>query len=457
MKKNEKNDKRRKEFWAPGGEHEKKLLRLRSRTPEECLKLCGDEPDYGPVFGCEVCHKLFFLEDVVPSSTVPQLKEDERRREFVDVEFVASHPSLFEQLDRLHCCKKCRKTIEGGGLPAGAAINDLKCTWASHSRAKLSVGQEELECVSLSTMFSTVEGIRKGVQGRRPGLTKKMMVPTGEFKPSAWLVDYNTGMADDGVWPHVGEESGPVPVLRELVLTELFGGLLDEHGLYRGYNRDRAVESMVRMVRYVTEKETERLAGSEGQGPTSQRLDFFTARGPTVYPFLHSVLVPDNKEVDVGWLTEEEDLLTRIGAAVYDLRGEAGPTGERRVPLSRRDWIQHHLSHVHRRGLVHQPTLVMAMFLQQVAKTMRETLPAIGTLARVPGSSDRNEIVLTGSGECGEVQKVAASCVVPLDDVAGLLGPQELFKGQVDGRHVCKDKLSTNVYEREASLMLGCF
>ena len=214
---------------------------------------------------------------------------------------------------------------------------------------------------------------------------------------------------------------------------------------------------MVRMVRYVTEKETERLAGSEGQGPTSQRLDFFTARGPTVYPFLHSVLVPDNKEVDVGWLTEEEDLLTRIGAAVYDLRGEAGPTGERRVPLSRRDWIQHHLSHVHRRGLVHQPTLVMAMFLQQVAKTMRETLPAIGSLARVPGSSDRNEIVRTGSGECGEVQTVAASCVVPLDDVAGLLGPQELFKGQVDGRHVCKDKLSTNVYEREASLMLGCF
>ena len=39
-----------------------------------------------------------------------------------------------------------------------------------------------------------------------------------------------------------------------------------------------------------------------------------------------------------------------------------------------------------------------------------------------------------GSDECGVVHTVAASCVVPLDDVAGRLGSR-----------VCKDKLSTTV------------
>ena len=169
----------------------RRLLRIRSRTPEERLELCEGEPDYGPVFGCEVCHQLFFLEDVVASTEVTQLRDEESRREFVDVEFVDSHPSLFEQLDRRHCCRKCRKSIEGGGLPAAAALNDLKCTWASHSRDQLSLAEEELECLSLGTMFFTVEGIRRDVQGRRPGLTKKVMVPTGELKPSEWLVDYN--------------------------------------------------------------------------------------------------------------------------------------------------------------------------------------------------------------------------------------------------------------------------
>ena len=184
-----------------------------------------------------------------------------------------------------------------------------------------------------------------------------------------------------------------MPELREGVLTELLGGLLDENDLYRGYDRDRAVESMVAVVRYVTEKATERLSGGEPGAPVGRRLDHFAARGPTVHPFLHSVLVPDKKEADVGWLAEEEELLTKIGAAVYDLRGEAGATIERRVPLSRSGWIQHHLSHVHRRGPVDQPSLVMAMFLKQMAKKIGETLPAIGTLARVPGSSDRNRII----------------------------------------------------------------
>ena len=195
------------------------------------------------------------------------------------------------------------------------------------------------------------------------------------------------------MWPHLGEESGPVPELREGVLTELLGGLLDENDLYRGYDRDGAVESMVAVVRYVTEKVTERLSGSEPGAPVGRRLDHFAARGPTVHPFLHSVLVPDKKEADVGWLAEEEELLTKIGATVYDLRGEAGATIERRVPLSRSGWIQHHLSHVHRSGLLDRPALVMAAFLQQVTKKIGETLPAVGTLARLPGSSDRNEII----------------------------------------------------------------
>ena len=146
----------------------------------------------------------------------------------------------------------------------------------------------------------------------------------------------------------------------------------------------------------MTEKATERLSGSQEPGapPVGRRLDHFAARGPTVHPFLHSVLAPDKKEADVGWLAEkEEDLLTGIGAAVYDLCGEVGPTRERRVPLSRNGWIRRLLSHVHRRGPVDRPSLVMAAFLQQTAKKIGGTLPAVGTLARVPGSSDRNGII----------------------------------------------------------------
>ena len=373
-----------------------KLLQLRSATPESCLDLCGDPP-YGPIFGCQICLQLFFLDDVVPAPSVPLLTDQQSRGQFVDINFVTSHPNLFMQLGSLHICTKCRKTVEEGNLPAGAALNNLRCTWASHSPNSLLMGQEELECLSLSSIFFTIEGLKNGVQGRRPGLTKKLMLPANEEKDAAWLKDYE-GTADSVTWPHMVEDSGPVPVLREGVLTELFEGLLHNHNLYSNFDRDRALDSLVSVLRSVTNNETARLSASQPEIIVGEPLgDHFTSRGPTVYPYLYSVLVPDKKIEEsmntFEWLAEDEDLLVRIGAAAYDLHNEAGLSVEREVPLSRKEWIQHHISHVHRQGLVNQPSLIMAMFLQQVAKTIRNDFPITGSLARVPGSTECNRII----------------------------------------------------------------
>ena len=374
-------------------EYKEILDEAKVRTPDECIKKCEESSVYGPQFSCVCCMTHHFLDQVVPVSALP----GQAVYQYLDVDFINSHPHLFHQLDVQHCCLKCQRTIQAGGLPSMAAENFLRCTWAGLSPEFKTLSLEELECVGTNRAFRFVEDLKKGVQGRTAGLSKTIMIPLFPPEDNAW-VEETRGMYQHGMdpkWPHHTKASSPLPPIRVELTVQVFKLLLQYHPLFQVDDKPSAANGMRNvLLKILASLEAGRVPpphpppSQPDVVPVPPTVNHFAAWGP-ITDHLYSLMLPDSNVVPEGAtdVEEMEDLIDRIGGAVFDMFSQTGQHRPRTVLLKPGEWIQHHLAHIERQGVADQPVLVMAMALQQELKRIRQTLICNNSLMQVVGSS----------------------------------------------------------------------
>ena len=380
---------RRRQHYHDNLEQERKRKRRSNDlSATDCLKDHNEDVLYGPQFACIICNTHTFLENVVPETEVEALQTGTGRRNFIDLAFVQENPHMFVQLDRYHVCLTCLKSVENNEIPSAASVNRLPCTWSSVPEDFLSLSQHELECVALTRLFFSIENLQDGLSGKNPELTKTMLLPATTPVDAIWLQQLR-GDNELG-WPH-NYVGGERPTIRTDLVVEVFQKLLEDHPLYNLHDQNAATEAIRDVLFSVFSTRPDEIANSGTGQPSKEHQgerDHFTRHCPFI-DVIHSVILPDSEAVPAcaEQLITLNDLMTRVGGAVYDLLDRAGHNTARNKEIQETDWVIQRLRHVHRNGLLNHPLLVFSILLKQEFRKLQSNLSFSGSLRRVAGSS----------------------------------------------------------------------
>ena len=370
--------------------------RRREQPPSGALVAFNKATTYGPMFGCLVCQTHHFREGVVEAEGVRGLATRECRERFLDLPYIHSNPSLFTQLDRQWVCRSCRDSVDRGEMPALAAKNGLRCTWASLPPALLNLSHEELDLLGLTHFCLSIQGLTHGVVAvGRP--SKNLLLPLSEVRDVRGLADCSR--PPEELQAMHCRPQGHLARVRAGPVVEAWEMLLEHHSLYRTINplgREVALDFMVETVGGMQVAQ-ELMEGGDNQ------VNFFNKAGFHMKELLSIVLQTKRPIIPAG-----EKKMLRISNltdklyGIFDIQMEAGPGVTREVPITQVQWQQHILSNVQRSG----PANCASFLLSSLLRYETERLTNIMEWAQTSGGSMGSHHLMSHQGSDAYYSKI---------------------------------------------------
>ena len=321
--------------------------RRRDKPPGAALAEFQKKAVHGPMFGCLSCNTACFREEVVDVEKVAVLGTEEGRERYLAMPFLRTNLHLFTQLDRQWVCLPCQASMTAGRLPTLAAVNGLSAPWVRLPLSLLNMSVEEIDLLSLTNVFSVVDGLKVGVVSQGAA-DKTVFVPLAGVTSVPRHTDV-TRTGEDRLALHT-RPPGHLPVISATRVLGVLDRLIATSPRYHttAAGRRTILGEMDRVVVGV-DREVERQVV---EGPNLP-LDHFSASGPR-FTTLYGVVLPWAKphiSAAAARLLAVPDLEAQL-AAIFDMDEVAGlQVGAlRQVPVSLREWLQHRLSHIHRGG-----------------------------------------------------------------------------------------------------------
>ena len=333
------------------------------------------------MFACCVCSTTHFLDEVVEVGRVAVLATEEGRERYLALPFLRDHLHLFTQLDTAWICITCQASMSAGRLPTLAAVNGLSAPWVRLPSTLIDMSVEEIDLLSLTNVFSVVDGLQVGVVGQGAP-SKTVFVPLAGMTSVPRHTDVvRTG--EDRLALHT-RPPGHLPVISATRVLGVLDRMIATSPRYHttAAGRRTMLGEMDRVVVGV-DREVERQVV---QGPNLP-MDHFTASGPRLAT-LYGVVLPWAKphlSVAAARLLAIPNLAAQL-ASMFDMDEVAGVEWGlgREVPVSLREYLQHRLSHIHRGGPGSRPGLVLGLLYKYDCQMVQE-LVRVGRARQAAG------------------------------------------------------------------------